>query len=174
MASENKYEKGGVFFACDFDVVFSPRLPRIPPRFHHQKTTTSHDVFAKTPAKTHLHHNRKKLRGKRQICIQPTHGVAHPTAGKEASFLQPAHVLYHRGHHHRLDHAVSDLPAKSKRHNPKQQRARDPAVIDELSNNPAKNKKTDSKESAFLLFQTNNDRTTNFSTGRAIARKGNY
>src|SRR5271170_1769892 len=89
MDNENKSEKCGAFFACDFDVVFAPRLPRIPPRFHHQKTTILHYFFAKPPAKTHLHHNRKKRRSKRQICIQPPMESRTPPPEKRPAFSSP-------------------------------------------------------------------------------------
>src|SRR5580692_11033372 len=42
----------GVFFGVADATVFSPRLPRISPWLHQQKTTATKAVFPNTPAKT--------------------------------------------------------------------------------------------------------------------------
>jgi len=86
---ENKSKKCGVSFACDFNVVFSPRSPHIPPQFHHQKTTLSHLFFAKTPAKTHLYHTRKKPCIKWYFCIQPIMTSSPPPPEKRPAFSSP-------------------------------------------------------------------------------------
>jgi len=41
--------------------VKTPHQPRKSPRPHHKNTTPKHPLFAKTPAKTPLHHKTKKL-----------------------------------------------------------------------------------------------------------------
>jgi hypothetical protein len=40
--------------------VSRPRLPHISPQLDHKNTAFTHRVSAKTPAKTPIHHNRKK------------------------------------------------------------------------------------------------------------------
>jgi len=51
---KNKSQKPGAFFHPEKVTLKTPRLPRIPPRFHHQNTTSKHPFFTKSPAK---HHN---------------------------------------------------------------------------------------------------------------------
>jgi hypothetical protein len=129
MDEENKFEKCGAFFERNFNAVFSPRSPHIPPRFHHPKATILHHYLAKTPAKTHLHHARKKHCIERHFLHPTSHAVVHPTPGKAASLLQPTDALCHRWDRCRLYRVVSGLPTKSKWHNASQQRTHDPAVI---------------------------------------------
>jgi hypothetical protein len=59
--NENKVEKVGIFFRPEKLSVNSPRFTSNPPQFHHPKTTSKTHIFAKPPAKTHLHHAGKKL-----------------------------------------------------------------------------------------------------------------
>jgi hypothetical protein len=49
---QKKVEMSGVFFGVADATVFSPRLPRIPPRLHQQKTTATKADFPKYPSKT--------------------------------------------------------------------------------------------------------------------------
>jgi len=49
--SKNKVEKSGMFLAPEQRQFFSPRLPRISPHFHHQKTTFNDPLFQNTPQK---------------------------------------------------------------------------------------------------------------------------
>jgi hypothetical protein len=51
-AAQKIFEIGGVLLGRVIVTVFSPRLPRIPPRFHQQKTTATKPVFPKHPSKT--------------------------------------------------------------------------------------------------------------------------
>ncbi|MBB5342451.1 hypothetical protein [Tunturibacter empetritectus] len=50
-AQENKSPKPGTFFHPEKVTAKTPRLPRIPPRSHHQKTISKHPLFAKNPCK---------------------------------------------------------------------------------------------------------------------------
>jgi hypothetical protein len=52
-----------LFFKAEKRAVRCPRLPRIPPQTHHKSTTRCTRFFAKTPAKTALHHNQEKVTG---------------------------------------------------------------------------------------------------------------
>jgi hypothetical protein len=45
-----------MFFVRGKRGVKAPRLPRNSPQLHHEKTTLCTPLFAKTPAKTPLHH----------------------------------------------------------------------------------------------------------------------
>jgi hypothetical protein len=49
---ENKSQNPGAFLHPEKLTAKTPRLPRIPPRSHHQKTTSKHSLSAKYPAKT--------------------------------------------------------------------------------------------------------------------------
>jgi len=49
-----------MFFASEKHAVFSPSFTSVPPQIHHQKATICPTFFAKTPAKTPLHHAKKK------------------------------------------------------------------------------------------------------------------
>jgi hypothetical protein len=49
-----------MFFVRGKRGVKAPRLPRNSPQLHHKKTTVCTPLFAKTPAKTLLHHRQKK------------------------------------------------------------------------------------------------------------------
>ncbi|WP_433984198.1 hypothetical protein RBB78_03445 [Tunturiibacter empetritectus] len=48
---KNKVEIRGVFFRTVRTTVFSPRSPRISPRSHQQKTTSTQHAFLKHPLK---------------------------------------------------------------------------------------------------------------------------
>jgi hypothetical protein len=48
-----------MFLAIEINVAFPPSSTSIPPQVHHQKTTICTPFFAKTPAKTPVHHTRK-------------------------------------------------------------------------------------------------------------------
>jgi hypothetical protein len=50
-AAQKIFEIGGVFLGCVGETVFSPRLPRIPPRLHQQKNTATKVDFSKHPQK---------------------------------------------------------------------------------------------------------------------------
>jgi hypothetical protein len=55
------------FFDTTKVAVNGPRLPRIPPRFHHKNTTAKHPNFQKPPAKTAFHHPEKITRKSRNL-----------------------------------------------------------------------------------------------------------
>ncbi|WP_433984542.1 hypothetical protein RBB78_07235 [Tunturiibacter empetritectus] len=61
---KNKSQKVGVFFKAVKRGAKTPPSPRIPPRFHHQKTTSKHTVFPKLPSKTSAN---------QQILTRPPH-----------------------------------------------------------------------------------------------------
>jgi hypothetical protein len=50
-APQNISEISGVFLSCVGETVFSPRLPRISPRLHQQKTTATKAIFQNTAQK---------------------------------------------------------------------------------------------------------------------------
>jgi hypothetical protein len=58
--SKNKLQNPVLFFDRKKVTVTAPRLPRIPPQTNHKNTTPKNRNYRKTPAKTPLHHERKK------------------------------------------------------------------------------------------------------------------
>ena len=50
--NENKSQKVGAFFNVQKHGAKTPHPPRIPPRFHHRKTTSKQSVFPQPPSKT--------------------------------------------------------------------------------------------------------------------------
>jgi hypothetical protein len=63
---KNKLQNPVLFFSLEKVTVTSPRLPRIPPQTHHKNTTLKTRISAKNPAKSPLHHKRKKRPGNRR------------------------------------------------------------------------------------------------------------
>jgi hypothetical protein len=51
-SQKNKVQKNGTFFTPKKPPVTTPRLPRIPPQLHHQKTTAKTRISLKHPPKT--------------------------------------------------------------------------------------------------------------------------
>jgi hypothetical protein len=78
-----------------FNAIFWPSFTSIPPRFHHQKTTSLQQVFAKTPLKSP---SAAFLKNRRvNANPHPTkHGIAYPTTGKANKLPQPDPGLHYR------------------------------------------------------------------------------
>jgi hypothetical protein len=49
--AKNKVETIGVFFGLQKHAINSPRLPGVPPQFHHEITIKKHALFAAPPQK---------------------------------------------------------------------------------------------------------------------------
>jgi hypothetical protein len=105
--------------------------------FHHNLTTIKPQIattFPQKPLQKYIPTTSEKSR--HNICIFASnhHGIAHPTAGEEASLLQSAYVLHRPRHNRRFNHAISSLSSQPKRHNSPEQHACHPAVIDKPAN----------------------------------------
>jgi hypothetical protein len=94
-------------------VILTPSSHHIHHAIHHDLTTikppAATQFSQKSPQKRISTTSEKKLQ-LTMIFASNHHGVAHPTARKKTSLLQPTHVLHHPRHHRRLYHIVSNLP----------------------------------------------------------------